>query len=761
MKSTLPSPSESKGAPAGVADSLEAAAGSATQEATSLPKVRKDVLHGEPSELDIARLDRIKKSIRRHYPPRKNPNHHLLIKAFKDAERHHQGQMRKSGEPYIFHPARVALMASEAGMDLEAVIIALLHDVIEDTKVTKKELETEYGHWLAEVVDGLSKAQSKTKVTRWSPQSLATYRKLISSTIKDLRTLQVKIFDRLDNMRDLGYLSRTSQRRISTETLNVYAPMAQRLGMQHISEELTALGFRYLYPKRFKTTLVRLKQCLREEGPKAESIRNLLESQLKSLRGLRFEITPVHRPISDFVLQQRPVERSLAGFKVRVRNAEDCYRALGVMHMAFRVVPNSIKDYISNPKPNRYQALHSHVFLGGEATFIAVMSEEMERVNASGILAGWDGSQEELAKYYESYLNLLDHLNESDDLRMEDVLRHAQMDALQMFTPKGEPLTFPQGATVLDFAFAIHTDLGTHCQGARMGGRRVSRFEELRDGEMVEIISLPSIKPTQVWLDHVGTTRAKLAIRRVLKAQANQRAQDVGHKLLDAELRRLGRELETFTQTRAFKKVLKTRNITLERLFQEIGMDKIRLRSFLGESGLIVPEELARLDSQQSSLFRRFVRPMFNSPDPVLRIGGPEEGFIRMGDCCAPLEGDPIVGVQTEDGITIHRTQCPALEREPGDSLIDVGWESPRGPKVYRLDILLKQDQHGLLYKVSKVMRDAKVNIIDLGLVRNDRTGSACIQVELESIALKTFRLVLARLRGIKEVDKVIETRGG
>lgn len=720
------------------------------------PGLNGDLTEMEPEE--AARFKRIKKSILRKFPRDSTPNRPLLEKAFRDAEFYHRSQARKSGEPYIFHPARVALMAAEAGMDLEAVIIALLHDVIEDTEVTKEEMGAEYGEWLSDVVDGLTKAKTSKRRKYSRPVAVETFRKLISSTIKDLRTLQVKILDRLDNMRDLGYLARLRQRRISTETLNVYVPMAQRLGMQDISDELAALSFRYLYPKRFQKGLVRLKRRIKESAAQIESVRGLLASRLKQARSPRFDLAPKYLQISDFVYNQKPAEQVLEGFVVRVPRAEDCYRALGALHMAFRVVPNSIRDFISNPKPNRYQALCSEIFIGTEPTFIEVMSEDMEQVNAKGILAGGGENHEELYSYYQSYLELLDNYTDTEDLRMEDVLRHAQMDTLQLFTPKGEPLTFPTGATVLDFAFAIHSDIGARCDGAHMAGRLVSRFEELQDGAMVEILTDPGTAPRLSWIDHVRTTRAKLAIRRDLKSQANLRAQEVGRKLFTAELNLLEMESAGMAESSEFQSALEKHSLTLPQFFQQVGNDTLSIRNFLVESALVESGRVERLESQEGSLLKRYLRPMFGSPDPVLKIGFPEDAFFHLARCCHPLPGDPITGVQENEGITVHRAGCVELQGFPADTLHTLGWEPGGEAEAWQLDVRLARDQPGLLYKVSKVMRDCKVNIVDLGLHRDPRTGGAVIRVDLEPISQKVFRNVVSRLRSIKEVEKIVLT---
>lgn len=714
---------------------------------------------GGGGDVHALQLGRIKASIFEHYAGDSNSRLPLLKKAFEDAEFHHREQSRKSGEPFIMHPARVALMAAEAGLDVETAIIALLHDVIEDTEVTKEEMKDSYGDWLADVVDGLTKEQAPQKGSQGA--SVATYRKLISSTVRDLRTLEVKILDRLDNMRDLGFLRRNRQRQISMETMNVYVAMAQRLGMQNISDELTALAFRYMYPKRFKHILQDLKEFIQAEQPKARSIIGMLEKHLGGLKRTKVTIEPVYRQISDFIFDDKPLERALTGFRVRVPGPEDCYRALGALHMNCRVVANSIKDYISNPKPNRYQGLHSEIFIGRNRMQVVIVSSEMEQVNAHGILAKKQGSNEDLVKYYQSYLDLLDHYSgDNDDLRMEDVLRYAQMETLQVFTPKGDLLGFSQGATVLDMAFAIHTDLGMRCSGALVGGRKVGRFTELADGDVVKIITSGEVSPNHSWLENVTTTRAKLAVRRYLNAQANLRAQEVGRRMFAAELARLERSAEEMERRPEMKSALKKRKLSLARFYQHVGTQKISSRRFLEEHGLLTRKELSRLaETEEKSLLRRFIRPIRKEGAPLVTIKGTEEGFISLGNCCSPLPGDAIAGVRSGKGLVIHRAQCEAMEDVSPESFILVGWEADESSVEHRLSISLSKDRPGVLYKVSKVMRDLNVNIMDIGLKRIPGVALPDIRVHTESISPKVFRTVIARLRDIKEVSKIVQER--
>ncbi len=701
-----------------------------------------------------ARLAKIRQAILKRFPKSRSPKHSLLKQALQDAEFYHSDQFRQSGEPAIIHPYRVALLVSETGMGIEAVIIALLHDVIEDTEFTKAEVAEKYGEWLAEAVDGLTKVAAPQNRPGTNPSSIETYRKLLTSSVKDLRTLQVKIFDRLDNMRDLGFLDRKRQRRIAMETMLVFVPMAQRLGLQDISEELSTLCFRYLYPKRFNQVLARLKQSIADEQKKVKGLKKGLEATLRGLALARCEVQPKYHRVSDYVFDDQPEVRPLAGFTVTVPAAQDCYAALGRLHMNYRVVPNSIRDFISNPKPNRHQGLESKVFIGGEPVSIEVFSGEMEAVNRAGILADWQASRKEVSRYYESYLELLEQFADSEDLRMEDVLRYGQMETQQIFTPKGEMITFPQRATVLDFAFAIHTDLGIHCDGAWVEGRRASRFEVLRDGTMVEVVTSLNVTPEASWLGQVRTARAKMAIRRHLRGQRLSRAKEVGRKLFSGNLKRMGLEPEEFFSRKVFRKALKERKLRLEQFFQEVGTRKLQIRRFMQEAGLITEKELELLGPQAPGGLMRYLTPRSKSPDPDLKISEIGDEFIHLALCCSPLQGDAIVGVQQEHGILIHRTECAALENVDMDALLSVGWELDKQKSPYRFNLKIK-DRPGMVYKIGKIMRDLKVNIQDMNVEPKDELSQANVNILVDPISVQTYQKIVSRLRGIKEVVKI------
>ncbi|MDH4225499.1 MAG: HD domain-containing protein [Deltaproteobacteria bacterium] len=698
-------------------------------------------------------LRRIKRTILKRYPKDKTPRYNLLEQAFKDAEHHHHGQVRKSGEPVIIHPYRVALLASDAGLDVEAVVIALLHDIIEDTEVTKTALKDQYGDWLAEVVDGLTKAGSSKPSGRLNSISLETYQKLLTSSIKDIRTLLVKIFDRLDNMRDLSHLSRAKQRRISTETMDVYVPMAQRMGLTHISEELTTLCFRFLYPKRFAQALEAVKNGVIREVSQVESIRKMVESSLTAHLGAPFRVIPLHRHVSEAIYQTTPVTRAFIGFRVVTSTPAHCYLAMGAIHTKCRTVPHSIRDYISNPKPNRYQGLESKVFIGGEPIQLEITWEEMDNISRWGILANWKGTPEELSTYYRNYLELLQSLKGDEDIRMEDVLRYGQMETLQVFTPKGDIRTFPQGSTVLDFAFAIHSDLGLACRGGRISHMMVGRGTELKDGDVVEVFRDPQVLADESWLNQVRTPRARIALRRALRVRVLQRAEEFGWQVFSQEIRRLGESPVEITGKTPFKAALKHKKLTLKQFYQQLGLRKLNLRPFLAEFGVVDREKLSRQQTRERSILNRYIASMFGGKSPEIKVKTHEDALVKMARCCQPLLGDPIVGVRREDRIVIHRAGCPQLKSVDPGGLFPVGWEAHDQKNPYTLTITAL-DKAGVIYKVGKVMHSLGVSILNMSIQRGDAL-SASILLDIEPVSDKTYQKIISRLRGIKEVKKI------
>ena len=449
----------------------------------------------------------------------------LVEQAMWHAAHLHAGQWRKSGEPAIIHPLRVAQLTTKAGLGAEAVVIALLHDVIEDSPLTHKDLHRQYGSAVADAVEGLTKArEAKRRGERWS--ALGTYRKLLQAAVRDQRPLVVKLFDRLDNMRDLSPLSRRRQRAIAEETQYVYAPLAKRVGLLDIADELHTLAFRYRFSRRFRRHQDALRALRQKEAPATESLQNLLSQALQKGGLQSVTLAPQYRSLAELHEHVLPPSSALKGFVVRVARRHQAYRALGIFHGRYRVVPHSMVDYISNPKPNAYRALETRLLIGGRKVHLSILTAAMHATNRQGILAGWHQDKRHLdeqhqgqptfERYYRSYLELLSQ--DESVLRMDEVLQHAQLDSLQVYTPTGEVFEFPAASTILDFAFAIHSDLGLRCSGAQMDELRVSSFQTLANGATVRVFNDVRVQPDITWLNHTHTPKARLGIRRHLRS---------------------------------------------------------------------------------------------------------------------------------------------------------------------------------------------------------------------------------------------------
>ena len=698
-------------------------------------------------------LKTLRQDILQHHSKAGSRRKKMLLRALMDARHGHRGQWRYSGEPYILHPMRVALMTAQAGLDVESTIVALLHDLIEDTEFTKAQMQQTYGNWTADMVEGLTKVyQVNQNDGVHTLPVFATYRRLISQTVRDIRTLQVKLFDRLDNMHDLAPLPRNKQRSISRETWGVYVPMAERLGMQNLAEELATLAFSHLYPLRYTKTLAWLKDKQKEESMKTQALCGLLKKELQPVLK-NFTFVPLYQHISEFLSQEQLPARSFKGVEIIVPNAQSCYKALGRLHMRFRVAPISIRDYISNPLPNHYQGLHSELFIGGERVFFRIVSFQMRHINQRGILEGWKGSKQELAHYYTSYLEMLEHYQE-DNLRMEDVLRYARMDTLQVFTPKGELRTLPAGSSVLDFAFAIHTDLGLHCCGARIGERRTGPFEILSDGEVVEVLTRTDNLPRTSWLQHVRTSRARLALRRWLNTCADRNARILGRQRIQAILKHALPQGPTLTTRRNFLKALQNEELDLRSFYFQVGAGKLDARAFFIKHQLFPQTQLKPLQSEKNSRWRKWFQRTHTVPQPQLQLGHNPEAlnFIHLATCCLPLPGDDVTGYQQERQLTLHRNNCKQVPAIPPQNRISVSWQSFDNNPTPLLRIRTWEDKPGQLFFIIRVMRDLQVNINSIQLAPNRPTD---INLQLAPISLKQFRNVIQRLRSLKPVKEV------
>ncbi|MBF0287054.1 MAG: bifunctional (p)ppGpp synthetase/guanosine-3',5'-bis(diphosphate) 3'-pyrophosphohydrolase [SAR324 cluster bacterium] len=681
--------------------------------------------------------------------------------AFEDIQSYHGNQLRKSGEPVIIHPLRVAWSICEASLDSPTVIVALLHDTIEDTELTKSVISTRYGEWYADMVDGLTKIVSpETTHGKQKANQEATYRKILVTMVKDVRILFIKLFDRLDNMRDMEPMPRHKQRRISQETLDIYVPLSKRLGLEKISMELSDLCFRYLYPKRYNRTTQKLKTLKKERQFAIQSMSELLHNTLSRSKLPYNDVDPIFTHPESYVLKKE-VDHVLEGFRILVEYPLDTYYVLGVLHTNFSAIPLKIKDFISNPRWDGYQGLQTEIIVQGEVTFIEIATRQMHSLNWHGIMAHWKGTSTELAEYYRVYFEQIDNIIGEKEPRMDEVLRYSTTDQFQVFTPKGDIYFFPQGASILDFAYHIHSDLGNTCAGALVStssdnstntiqSKRVPRECLLADGERIQILTDSSVKPNRDWLTYVATAKSKVAIQRAISVQNKLRTRQVGKDFFQKEMIKLGENVETLVPSDEFQDALKHEKISLQQFQERLGSKQIHVRRFLKKHQLVSKAKLDRRDWQV-----RFLDPLFKSTPPEFIIEDIKDPFLRFAECCAPLPGDKVVGFPTDmEDLVIHRHNCSHIKEEEKQP-ISVGWnvidhEDQTGHHIR----LITLEDKGVIFQITKVIKSMGGNIMDIESGRMEK--DAYVFIRLEPLPLKNFHKILSQLRALKCVIKIL-----
>ncbi|MEE2716316.1 MAG: HD domain-containing protein [SAR324 cluster bacterium] len=691
----------------------------------------------------------------------------MLDQALADIERFHGGQFRRSGQPVIIHPLRVARYICQAGLDAPTVIASLLHDAIEDTTMTRDYVAGNYGEWYADIVDGLTKIKPLETEARQSAAVLeATYQKMLGAMARDVRALFIKMFDRLDNMRDMGSMPRKKQRRISLETMGVYVPMAERLGLWEISREHTGLCFQILYPNRYTETVAMLERLKQERSVAIETMRQHLVVILGPLAKKLLAVEPLFSQPSDHIFRNSPVDHVLEGFQITVAQPIECYQALGHLHTALSAIPRQVRDYISNPRWNGYQALRTALLLEGERVSVEIVSRQMRERNRHGIMAHWSGTPSELADYYKTYLDQLNQVAGESDLRMNDVLRSMQDEQVQVFSPKGEMFALPKGSTVLDFAYCIHTDLGNHCIGAmlnpsrsgpRQSGIRVPRDRQLRHGESLSILTDPSVRPAREWLQHAVAAKSQIQIKHAIAQQNASRAHRVGREVLAQELRRLQIDPESWLDSQAVQETLASEHLTPEHFLQEIGLQKREVVPFLKRHKLVPAERMG--------MFRELLRSrnwgsVFRSRSmPSFYIEDVRDPLIHFGACCTPVPGDRIVGFSTDSmEVEIHRAKCPRMTEFQNRRPVSVQWRLPKDEKRRHLFEINVEDGPGILFQITKVIKDAGVAIED-SVSAVAGAGQASIRIRVEPITWSQYSRICHGLRGLKFVNRLTPSR--
>ena len=674
--------------------------------------------------------------------------------AYDFAYQAHEGQRRRSGEPYITHPVAVADLLADLRLDAQTLIAAILHDVMEDTPTLKEEITTRFGTEVAELVDGVSKLDQIQFKSRREAQA-ESFRKMLLAMVRDIRVIMVKLADRTHNMRTLGSMPPAKRRTIARETLDIYAPIANRLGMHAIKVELEDLGFRSLYPRRYKVIETAVRKAKGNQKQFVGRIKVALEAALTRAQ-IPARVEGREKDVYSIYQKMRRKKASLAeivdvyGFRVIVDRADTCYRTLGIVHSVYKPMPGRFKDYIAIPRANGYQSLHTTLFGPNSLPIeVQIRTVEMHHVAESGIAAHWqykegDSSGRSYSDRAREWLQQLVEIQQGGNSEefLESVKVDLFPDKVYVFTPKGDIRRLPRGSTCVDFAYDVHTDVGNRCVAAKVDRRLVPLRTPLRNGQTVEIITAKGATPNPSWVNFVVTAKARAAIRQYLKNLKRSEAVDLGKRLLNQALEEFSlslRKLPDETVDAVIRDLgLKTR----EELFEKVGLGE-RVAPF-------VARRLLPADADAAA----------EGAAGPLAIAGTEGLVVSYARCCFPIPNDPILAnLSTGRGVVIHREACGNLAsfRKQPEKWIPVTWQTA-GDRVFHVEIKIEvTNRMGVLARVASAIAGTQTNIDRVSVVERDSDSSTLI-FELLVNDRRHLARVIRAVRGMGEVLKVTRT---
>ena len=714
-----------------------------------------------------APLEALIERVRAYHP---SVDTELLAKAYRFAQEAHAGQLRDSGESFFSHPVEVARILADLEVDVATIAAGLLHDVLEDTPVTVEELEQAFTPEIARLVDGVTKL-SKIPFQSREAQQAENLRKMFLAMAEDLRVVLIKLADRLHNMRTLRHLPPERQRKVAQETLEIYAPLAHRLGIWQLKWEMEDLALRYLDPTAYYQLVQAVAKKRAEREGELEEVMEILRARLREM-GIDGRVQGRPKHFYSIYQKMRTQGRTLdeiydlMAVRVIVNDVKECYAVLGMVHSLWKPIPGRFKDFIAMPKSNLYQSLHTTV-IGprGEPLEVQIRTQQMHEVAERGIAAHWLYKERRSATAFDAKVawlrQVMEWLREMKDQDPHEFMETLKIDLFEdevfVFTPKGDVKSLPAGATPVDFAFAVHTDIGLRCTGAKVNGRLVPLDYRLRNGEIVEIVTAKHGQPSQDWLKFVKTSKARSKIRSFLKEARREQSIEKGRELLEREAKRFGIDLAEASRHDALASVARRYGLaSVEDLYSAIGFGRISPVHALGR--LVGREELLARARQQR-LQEAGPRHGRTTPATVgVSVEGADNVLIRFSKCCSPVPGDPIVGYVTRGrGISVHRADCPNVQTlvdEP-QRRVEVRWNRVPGA-VYPVELRIEaHDRVNLLSNVINAISDGKTNI-EAVHTRTTRQHLAIIHVVVDVGGMDHLDDVVRRVR---KVEGIIDVR--
>ncbi len=712
----------------------------------------------------MIRLNDITSKILSYHP---KANIGLVEKAYVYSAKVHQGQIRLSGEPYLSHPLEAAYILAQLEMDVVCIVAGLLHDVLEDTGAALDEIRELFGDETANIVDGVTKI-GKMQFASSKRRQAESVRKMILAMASDIRVILVKLADRLHNMRTLGFHPPEKQRLIARETLDIYAPLAGRMGIHWIKSSLEDLCLYHLEPEIYEKIKT---EAAHRRDENEKFISEVTELLSKKLAELGIQATVKGRPKHFFSIYKKMLDQDLAvnqvydilGFRVIVNSIKECYEVLGHIHSMWKPVPGRFKDYISVPKANMYQSLHTTVITPwGQRMEVQIRTWVMDRVAEAGIAAHWKYKDGTVTKTDEKQFEWLQQLLEWQKSLNDPVefLETVRMDLfpneVYVFTPRGEVKEFPKGSTPVDFAYAIHSEVGEKCMGAMVNGKMVPLRYQLKTGDVVEIITSPKQQPRKNWLEFVKTSKARTKIRQWINSQVREESISLGKDILERALPKLNLTVPNILKSEQLAAVAKELSLhSVEDLVAQIGLGKISAKQVIGR----LKPRLGIRDEKASSIVGKMVDRMKRRKDERgIKVKGIGDMLVRFANCCNPIPGEKVIGFITRGrGITIHNQKCRHVQDSDPERIVKVSWEPSSGDIYLARLKVVSVERKGVLADISSIITQKNANIVQADIITTvDQKGIANFTIEVENYRqLYEIMVAIKKVKSVLNVERI------